>query len=140
MAQVMLVERREEAEEHEVVLDQSIFHPQGGGQPNDRGRIRGPNGEAVEVSGLRVDSASGVLYHRVAGTSPLPFGIGDEVRLELDAALRRLHARCHSAGHLLDTVLAGLGEEVKGPQSLVPGKGSHSPGSCYVEYHGVVPA
>ena len=37
------------------------------------------------------------------------FSVGDEVRVEIDAARRVLHARLHSAGHLLDSALANIG-------------------------------
>ena len=37
------------------------------------------------------------------------FNLGDEVRAEIDAPKRMLHARLHSAGHLLDSALANMG-------------------------------
>lgn len=37
------------------------------------------------------------------------FSVGDEVRIEVDGARRMLHARLHSAGHLLDSALDKMG-------------------------------
>lgn len=37
------------------------------------------------------------------------FTLGDEVRTEIDGPKRILHARLHSAGHLLDSALANIG-------------------------------
>ncbi|CAM7009334.1 alanyl-tRNA editing protein [Citrobacter portucalensis] len=72
-----------------VVLDRTLFHPQGGGQPADAGWI---DGERVETVLARGDD----VVHIVA--KPLLPGI---VNLRVDVALRQLHARLHSAGHLI---------------------------------------
>ena len=45
------------------------------------------------------------------------FSVGDEVRIEVDAARRMLHARLHSAGHLLDSAFINMGMT-----DLVPAK------------------
>lgn len=37
------------------------------------------------------------------------FSIGDEVSVEVDGPKRMLHARIHSAGHLLDTAFSNIG-------------------------------
>ena len=62
-----------------IELDRTLFHPQGGGQPADRGWI----GElAVESVAARGES----IVHIVA--QPLPSG---EVAIRVDAAGRRAH-------------------------------------------------
>ena len=35
--------------------------------------------------------------------------VGDEVRVEIDAVKRKLHAQLHSAGHLLDLAFVNIG-------------------------------
>ena len=45
------------------------------------------------------------------------FSVGDEVRIEVDATRRMLHARVHSAGHLLDSAFLNMGMT-----DLVPAK------------------
>jgi len=37
------------------------------------------------------------------------FCVGDEVVVEIDGVKRMLHARIHSAGHLLDTAFSSIG-------------------------------
>ena len=56
---------------------------------------------------------------------------GEEVTLSINEASRRLHARIHSAGHLLDIAMTKLGQT-----HLKPGKGYHFPKGAYVEYIG----
>ena len=60
-----------------------------------------------------------------------PFKEGEEVSLTIDAEKRRLYARLHSGGHLLDVAMNKLGIN-----HLKPGKGYHFPVSSYVEYDG----
>lgn len=43
--------------------------------------------------------------------------VGDEVHVEIDSERRMLHARLHSAGHLLDSALTNIGVS-----DLVPDK------------------
>lgn len=59
---------------------------------------------------------------------------GATVHQRVDENARQLHARLHSAGHLLDRAMELAGEE------LVPGKGYHFPDRPFVEYEGSVPA
>lgn len=57
--------------------------------------------------------------------------IGSEVTMVIDEAIRKLNARLHSAGHLLDVAVNRLKLDWK------PGKGYHFADSPYVEYVGV---
>lgn len=38
-----------------VLLDRTIFHPQGGGQPNDAGKIVGAKGDTFVVEELKTE-------------------------------------------------------------------------------------
>lgn len=121
-----------------VVLDRTIFHPQGGGQPFDTGVVASAAGVKFTVSEVRANREDGVIQHigtfAEAGTT---FQAGDEVELQIDEAKRRLHARLHSAGHLLDKAVANLFPEY----NLIPDKGYHFADAPYVEYKGTfVPA
>lgn len=110
------------------ILDRTVFHAQGGGQPTDRGRITWAGGSA------RVDFVAASpegLQHRLVleeGEAPAP---GTELELEVDGDLRRRHAAVHTAGHLVQSVL----------EELDPGfraiKGYHFPDSPYVEFDGL---
>ncbi|XVE65622.1 hypothetical protein DITRI_Ditri08aG0015000 [Diplodiscus trichospermus] len=121
-----------------LILDSTIFHPQGGGQPSDTGFV------CVANSNHRfcvrdVRSKDGVVFHYgvpedSSRESELEQGKGKEVFLQVDEARRRLNSRLHSAGHLLDVCKknVGLGH-------LEPGKGYHFPDGPFVEYKGTVP-
>lgn len=76
-----------------VRLAETIFYPEGGGQPADRGTI----GD-VEVVDVR--SRGSEVLHFVA--SPIE---EDEVRLELDVERRLDHRQQHTAQHLVSAVL-----------------------------------
>jgi alanyl-tRNA synthetase len=83
-----------------VVLDRTIFYPEGGGQPCDLGTIGGRRVLSVAEDG-------GSVVHIVEG---LPEGVpdfvpGGQVRMALDAARRRDHCQQHSGQHLLSAFL-----------------------------------
>lgn len=101
-----------------VVLDRTVFHPQGGGQPADKGWIAGIPVESVLQQGDEV-------IHLLA--CPLPAS-AEKVELKVDAASRILHARLHSAGHLL-----GCAGELHGWQ---PVKAHHWPGEGRITFSG----
>lgn len=72
-----------------IVLDKTVFHPQGGGQPADKGWIAGIPVESVLQHG---DDVVHILAQPLSA---------NEVRLQVDAVCRALHARLHSAGHVI---------------------------------------
>ena len=108
-----------------IVLDQTIFYPQGGGQPYDLGTITGQGG-SFRVDEVRFDS--GIVYHIGQLTGTLT--AGETVACAVDADRRRLHCRLHSAGHVVDMAVLALN------LNWVPGKGYHFPNGPYVEYAG----
>ena len=63
------------------------------------------------------------------------FDADSEVECHVDEEKRRLYARIHSAGHLLDMAMT-----MAGRTDLKPGKGYHFATSSYVEYIGAVDA
>ena len=74
----------------------------------------------------------GIVYHYGSVDGEVAnFVCGADVELCVDEARRRLHARVHSAGHLLDVCMERLGW---GPAKLLPSKGHHHADSAYVEY------
>ena len=109
-----------------VVLDQTIFYPQGGGQPYDTGFIKS------EVAIFRVDEVrftDGVVKH-IGTFETGTFSKGDRVSISVDRERRRLHSRLHSAGHLVDKAIYEL------KLNWIPGKGYHFPNGPYDEYKG----
>lgn len=85
-----------------VILDRTIFYPQGGGQPGDTGTITWSGGSAAIVD-TRYGN-SGAIHHIVQESDALPV-IGDEVHIILDWERRYRHMRMHTATHLLGSVL-----------------------------------
>ncbi len=113
-----------------VILDQTIFYPQGGGQPCDLGIIETESG-VFEVTSVYFDAE--IVYHvgnfrsgRFDSDQPAKISINSERRLQL--------SKIHTAGHLLDVAMLNL--DLK----LPPTKGYHYPDSPYVEYLGIIPA
>ena len=74
-----------------VVLQDTVFYPEGGGQPADRGRL----GNARVIDVQKVD---GEIRHFVDGELPEP---GQRVELHLDWSRRFDHMQQHSGQHLL---------------------------------------
>jgi len=109
-------------------LDQTVFYPQGGGQPCDQGKISAPNGDFIVESVRWVDGDIVHYGHFESGA----FMAGDIVSCWVDEDRRKLNTRNHSGGHLIDLALRRIGVH------LVPGKGYHFPEGPYVEYEGEV--
>ncbi len=88
-----VLERTEWKGRPAVVLDATVFYPEGGGQPCDLGTIDG-----VEVSD--VQERDGVILHALA--SPLPER-GGPVPCRVDGERRRDHMEQHTGQHLLSS-------------------------------------
>jgi len=113
-----------------VILNETIFYPQGGGQPSDTGEIiSGEN--TFFVNDVRLDE-SGEVNH-FGDFRKGSFKMGDKVILKIDKDRRIFHARLHSAGHLLDSAVSKLKIE-----NLQPIKGHHFKDGSHVEYNGTV--
>ena len=76
----------------EVVLEETYFYPEGGGQPADRGTLDG-----VAVADVR--EGAGEVIHRLA--EPPAFAAGETVVGTVDRPFRRYCARAHTASHAL---------------------------------------
>lgn len=111
-----------------VYLDGTIFYPQGGGQPYDKGVIEGANSKfSVE----EVRFFEGLVKH--FGTfEGVQFEKGETVKLLIDKKRRELNSKLHSAGHLVDMAVQSLN------LGWIPSKGFHFPDGPYVEYVGTV--
>lgn len=114
-----------EGQEGEVILDKTLFYPEGGGQVGDTGVLtRGANNENAEAQHkLDVSDTQkpfgDLIVHRVKAVKG-NFHAGDRVNLCLDYERRIFTARHHTATHLLHAALRKvLGEQVKQAGSLV---------------------
>jgi len=119
----------------ELVLDRTCVYPAGGGQPADAGCVLAvSSGARFALRDARL--RDGFVLHSLGSEAAGCFAPGDAVRLLVDGATRLLHARLHSAGHLLDVAVARCGYT---SDALRGGKGLHAPGEAWVEYTGKVP-
>ena len=84
-----------------LILDRTIFHPKGGGQPSDRGTIRSDNFE-LDVKKALYNQGVVVHWAKIISGEPL-VGL---VTCEIDWPFRQLVMRRHTAAHLLDHCLA----------------------------------
>jgi alanyl-tRNA synthetase len=75
-----------------VVLDATIFYPEGGGQVADLGTING-------IKVLDVQKVSGVIFHKL---EKLDFREGQRVYLHVDGERRKALMRHHTATHILN--------------------------------------
>jgi len=86
-----------------VVLDRTLFYPEGGGQLGDAGTLE-IAGETVAVLDTQIDEA-GTIHHLVA-RAPGALDADVLVRGTIDAARRRDHTAQHTAQHALSRALA----------------------------------
>ena len=86
-----------------VILDRTVFYPQGGGQAGDTGVLRAANGAALTVADTRKSKLSpGDIVHLVAPQADLAaFAPGSVVTAGIDRDRRRAHMRFHTTTHLL---------------------------------------
>ncbi|MCI9121928.1 MAG: alanyl-tRNA editing protein [Oscillibacter sp.] len=84
-----------------IVLDQTAFYPEGGGQPADRGLLRTPAGEVPVTD---VHEKAGAVVH----TCSAPLESGTAVTGVVDWARRFDHMQQHSGEHILSGLLCRL--------------------------------
>jgi alanyl-tRNA synthetase len=116
-----IVESAGEGQEVEVVLRETPFYPEGGGQVGDAGLLRGERGlvQVRDTQGVR----EGVIVHRgVVEAGEIM--VGDRVSAQVDTAWRKASAANHTGTHLLHASLRHLlGSHVRQSGSLVePGR------------------
>jgi len=90
-------------DERGVVLDRTIFYPQGGGQVGDTGALIRENGDVVVVTDTRKGEAPDSVVHVVAAGAPL--AVGDVVAQRVDWDRRYALMRLHTALHVMSCVV-----------------------------------
>jgi alanyl-tRNA synthetase len=98
----------------EVVVDETPFYAESGGQVGDRGVIES-DGARVEIADTQ--RPSGQLVVHIGRVASGTLRVGDAVRLAVDAEARAATVRNHSGTHLLHAAL----REVLGPQAMQKG-------------------
>ncbi len=97
--EVLVVETRVvEARPGAVLLEQSPFHPGGGGQLADRGVLRWSSGEARVTS---IEAEAGRYWHLIGE----PVEISGVVQAAVDPAFRSMMAQLHTDTHVLNALV-----------------------------------
>ncbi|GLS25995.1 alanine--tRNA ligase [Marinibactrum halimedae] len=100
-----------------VVLDKTPFYGESGGQVGDTGYLSEENGLRVEVRDCTKQGANHLHHVQVVSGE---LSVGSLVATEVNASVRALTAKNHSATHLLHAALRKiLGEHVTQKGSLV---------------------
>ena len=79
---------------YEVVLDQTAFYPEGGGQPSDTGRIG-------EVHVTHVEEKHGVVVHE----TDAPLEVGSTVHAAIDWEQRFSNMQQHTGEHIISGLI-----------------------------------
>ncbi|MHC3436610.1 alanine--tRNA ligase [Natrialbaceae archaeon A-gly3] len=92
---------------YDVVLDQTMFYPEGGGQPADTGTLS-TDESTVTVTDVQIED--GVILHR----TDEKLGKGEFVNGQIDADRRRQLMRHHTATHIvIHAARQVLGEHIR---------------------------
>ena len=91
-----------EATDGYVILEETYFYPEGGGQPADRGTLVW-DGDRVRVTDVRKDH--GDVRHYVEESADVLPQPGDTVEGRIDADRRDAHRRMHTAQHVVSRVV-----------------------------------
>ncbi len=89
-------------EEGGIILDRSLFYPQGGGQPGDSGFLNWDGGRIPVATTIKGEGGASVLVPAEPVALPR---VGAEVRQTLDWDRRHRLMRVHTALHLLSVVI-----------------------------------
>ena len=91
-------------EEASIVLNQTPFYGESGGQVGDQGIIRGADGAVFRVTDTQ--KKVGDVFVHTGKVEAGKFAVGDAVELEVDHSLRQATRANHSATHLIHEALA----------------------------------
>ncbi|QJA09123.1 alanine--tRNA ligase [Romboutsia sp. CE17] len=112
-----IVESAKEGDKIAIVLDQTTFYPEGGGQAGDCGILSNDN-VVIEVVDTR-KGANNTIKH-IGFVKSGEIKVNDELNTLVNKEVRMASARNHTATHLLHKVLKEvLGEHVNQAGSLV---------------------
>lgn len=106
-----------------LILDKTIFHPQGGGQPADTGTLT-IDDMVIHVQSVKSDLS--IVKHYI--DSDLRHLVGQTVTCIIDSDKRLLHAKLHTGGHLISHIIEKHYPEWKAI------KGHHYPDQSYVMF------
>ena len=101
-----------------VIVNQSPFYGESGGQEGDHGKIISEGGANIIISAT--DKKLGDLHIHIGSVTEGTIHVGDNVKLQVESARRSALRSHHSATHLLHSALRNqLGQHVSQKGSLV---------------------
>jgi len=86
----------------EVILDQTIFYPRGGGQPCDTGKLVAADGREFRITNV-MKKESNIVHELETENSGLK--TGDRVHCAVDWERRYALMRMHTAAHVLSAMM-----------------------------------
>lgn len=111
---------------YEIVLDSTIFYPEGGGQPSDKGDIIGEEGVA-KIKHVRL--GGNVVKHQCTIQGKIKSG--EIVLCKINWPYRYRNMRYHTGGHIIHDAIMQIYPNLK------PIRGSHGK-KAFIEYQGVL--
>jgi alanyl-tRNA synthetase len=112
------VDRAEPGVDVAVIVNQTPFYGESGGQQGDTGTMRSPDGAHVAVSDTQ--KKAGTLWVHLGSLAGAPLAVGDALEMVVDGDRRDRIRANHSATHLLHEALRlKLGDHVAQKGSLV---------------------
>lgn len=89
------------ADERGLVLDRSVFYPQGGGQAGDAGVLRLADGREIAIADTRKGEGGEILHLPAPDQAWQDLAPGQPLTACIDWSRRQAHMRFHTATHLL---------------------------------------
>ena len=89
------------ADERGLLLDRTVFYPQGGGQAGDAGVLVLPEGRELVIVDTRKGEGGEILHLPAPGQDLGGLDAGTPVTARIDWTRRHAHMRFHTATHLL---------------------------------------
>lgn len=89
------------ADERGLLLDRTVFYPQGGGQAGDAGMLTLPGGRELVIADTRKGEGGEILHLPAPDQDLAGLAVGTPVTARIDWQRRHAHMRFHTATHLL---------------------------------------
>lgn len=90
--------------ENAFAVDQTVFYPEGGGQPGDSGYAVCESGRQIRIRDTRKDRDHSRILHIIEEQEELP-EVGEQLTLRIDWERRYRLMRMHSCMHMLCAVV-----------------------------------
>ena len=89
------------ADERGLLLDRTVFYPQGGGQAGDAGMLTLSGGRELVIADTRKGEGGEILHLPAPDQDLAGLAVGTPVMARIDWQRRHAHMRFHTATHLL---------------------------------------